>query len=124
MIPETVKQAWTNREGPIVFATVNPEGLPNIIYATCVSLYGSDRIIVADNYFDKTRANIQSGSKGTVLFITADKKAFQLKGTFEYHTSGAIYDDMKKWNPPSHPGHAAAALIVDEVFSGSERITT
>lgn len=124
MIPETVKQAWTNREGPVVLATMNTEGHPNIIYATCVNLHGDERIVIADNYFDKTRTNIKAGSRGAVLFITGDNKAYQLKGTLEYHTSGPVFDEMKCWNPPTHPGHAAAALVVDEAFSGAERITS
>ncbi len=123
MIPETVREAWTKREGPVVLATVDSEGLPNIIYATCVSLYGDERVVVADNYFDKTRANIIAGSKAAVLFITGDDKAYQLKGTVEYHASGPVFDDMKSWNPSKHPGHAAAAVVVEEVFSGAERIT-
>jgi hypothetical protein len=28
---------------------------------------------------------------------------------------------MKKWNPQKHPGHAAAALNVEEVYSGAEK---
>ncbi len=124
MIPETVKQAWTKREGSVILATVNSDGVPNIIYVACVSLYGDDRLVVADNYFDKTRQNIKSGSKGAALFITDDNKAYQLKGTLEYHESGPIFEDMKKWNPPTLPGHGATALVVSEVFSGAERVTS
>jgi uncharacterized protein len=29
---------------------------------------------------------------------------------------------MKKWNPEKHPGRAAAALKVEEVYSGSEKL--
>lgn len=79
--------------------------------------------MVADNYFDKTRKNIKAGPKGAALFITSDKKAYQLKGSLEYHTAGPEFDDMKRWNPPTHPGHAAVALIVEEVYSGSKRVT-
>jgi hypothetical protein len=35
---------------------------------------------------------------------------------------GAIFEDMKKWNPEKHPGHAAAALKVEEVYKGAERL--
>lgn len=49
-------------------------------------------------------------------------EAFQLKGTIEYHTEGAIFEDMKKWNPAQHPGNAAAALRVEVVYSGSEKL--
>ena len=124
MIPETVKKAWSRREGPVILATVNGDGVPNIIYVTCVSIYGDDRLVVADNYFDKTRQNIKSGSKGAALFMTDDKKAYQLKGSLEYHEAGPVFEDMKTWNPPTHPGHGATALVVSEVFSGAEHITS
>jgi len=121
-MPQIVKEAWERREGPVILATTDGDGSPNIIYVTCVGLYGEDRLVVADNYFDKTRRNIKAGSKGAALFMTNDKKAYQLKGLMEYHDAGPVFEDMKKWNPPTHPGHAAAALVVEEVYSGSKRL--
>ena len=29
---------------------------------------------------------------------------------------------MEKWNPEKHPGHAAAALKVEEIYKGAEKI--
>ena len=40
-LPEVVSQAWDARKGPIVLATVSPEGVPNAIYATCVKKYNA-----------------------------------------------------------------------------------
>jgi predicted pyridoxine 5'-phosphate oxidase superfamily flavin-nucleotide-binding protein len=117
-----VREAWENRDGAVVLGTVNESGTPNIIYATCVGLYKDGRIVVADNYFEKTRKNIQAGSKGSILFITKEKKAYQVKGSIEYHTEGKIFDFMKSWNPEEHPGHAAASLVPEAVFSGSKKI--
>lgn len=122
-IPQEVRDAWGRKEGAVILATVDGAGGPNIIFVMCVSLYGDDRLVVADNYFDKTRKNIKAGSKGAALFITNDKKAYQLKGSLEYHTAGPVFDDMKRWNPPAHPGHAAAALVVEEAYSGARRLT-
>ena len=79
-------------------------------------------IVIADNYLDKTKKNILSGSTGSVLFITKDGKAYQAKGTIEYHREGEIFDDMKTWNPEKHPGRAAVALKVEEVYSGAEKV--
>ena len=121
-LPETVSKAWDDRKGAIVFTTVDENGTPNSIWATCVSKFDDETIVVADNYFDKTQKNILAGSKGSVLFITNDDKAYQLKGSIEYHKDGPVFDDMKKWNPEKHPGHAAAALKVEEVYSGSEKL--
>ena len=121
-LPKTVRDAWADREGPVVLATVSKTGVPNIIYAGCVEIFGEDKLVVADNYFDKTRANILNGCKGALLFITKERKAYQAKGTLEYHTEGEMFDDMKKWNPEKHPGHAAAVLNVEEIYSGSEKL--
>jgi predicted pyridoxine 5'-phosphate oxidase superfamily flavin-nucleotide-binding protein len=122
-LPSAVREAWADREGPVILATVNEDGVPNIIYATCVSLFGDDRIVVADNYFDKTRRNLQAGAKiGAILFLDKSGKAYQAKGSLEYHTSGEVFDHMKTWNPEKHPGHAAAALRVEEVYSGAKKL--
>ena len=58
------------------------------------------------------------------IFTTVDKDgtAYQAKGTIEYHWEGEIFDDMKIWNPEKHPGHAAVALQVEEVYSGAEKV--
>lgn len=122
ILPESVSSAWGKMEGPVIFTTVNSDGVPNSIYATCVSKYSEEFLVIADNYFSKTKGNIQSGSRGSLLFITDENKAYQIKGTIEYHTEGSIFDDMKKWNPEKHPGHAAASLKVEEVYSGSEKL--
>ncbi len=121
-LPEKVRQAWADREGPAILTTMDADGTPNAIYASAVGMFGDGRIVVADNYFDKTRRNIQRGSRAAILFMTKQRKAYQVKGVLEYHTSGPVFDDMKKWNPPKHPGHAAAALVAEAVYSGAERI--
>jgi hypothetical protein len=121
-LPEDVSKAWDDRKGPVVFATVDKNGVPNAIYATCVRKFNEETIVIADNYFDKTRRNIFAGSKGSVLFITNEGKAFQVKGAIDYQKEGSIFEDMKKWNPTKHPGHAATVLKVEEVYSGSKKL--
>jgi len=121
-LSETIHSVWEQREGPVVFTTVDSQGLPNAIYATCVNKYGDNKIVVADNYFNKTRNNILSGSKGSILFITHDGKSYQMKGTIEYHEEGDVYKDMKNWNPNKHPGYAAAVLVINEIYSGAKKL--
>ncbi len=121
-IPTTVIEAWDNHAGAVILTTVDKNNMPNSIYATCVARYGDERFVIADNYFNKTRANIQTGSSASLLFITAENKAYQVKGRIEYHTSGPIFDDMKQWNPEKHPGHAAVAIVAEEIYSGAEKL--
>jgi uncharacterized protein len=121
-LPDDVSKAWDDKKGPIIFSTVDSNGMPNSIYATCVSKFDEETLVVADNYFDKTQKNILIGSNGSILFITNDDKAYQVKGTIEYHKDGDIFNDMKEWNPEQHPGHAAVALKVEEVYSGAKKL--
>ncbi|CAG36077.1 pyridoxamine 5'-phosphate oxidase family protein [Desulfotalea psychrophila] len=121
-LPEKVSSAWDNREAAIILTTVDAAGMPNSIYATCVSKYNEETLVVANNYFSKTLKNITAGSKGSILFITKEGKAYQVKGSIEYHTEGPIFTDMKSWNPVKHPGHAATALKIEEVYAGAEKL--
>lgn len=121
-LPLQVCNAWDVRQDAVVFSTADINGVPNSIYVRSVFRYSESIIVIADNYFDKTRRNLLTGSKACILFITNEGKSYQLKGSVRYLKSGEIYDNMKKWNPSKHPGHAAACLEVEEVYSGSERI--
>lgn len=122
VLPEEVRKAWKEREVPAVLATVSESGVPNVIYVTCVNLLDDDRVVIADNYFNKTRANILAGCKGALLFRSKSGEAYQIKGSFEYHTEGPIFEDMKVWNLPGKPGHAAAVLTIDQLYSGAKRL--
>ena len=122
-LPEIAIKAWDEHTGPIVFTTVNKNGMPNTIYATCVQRVGDDKIVVANNKMSKTLENIKAGTKATILYITEEKKAFQVKGSLDYLTEGDIYDDMKnRWLDKKYPGHAAVVLMVEEVYSGAEKL--
>jgi len=122
LIPEEVKDAWEKHQGPVVFATVAADGTPNAIYATCVSLYKDNSIIVANNYFCKTLKNIESGSKGSILFLTPENKSYQIKGSIKHVTSGDAFDNMKSWNPKKLPGKGAAVISIEEIYSGAKKI--
>ena len=117
-----LKEAWENHEGPVVLTTADEKGIPNAIYATNVKLLDDGRIVVADNYFNKTRANIKGGSKGSVLFLTKERKSYQAKGSIEYLTDGPIYEDMRQWVDQKHPRIAAAVMTVEALYSGAEKL--
>ena len=115
-LPKQVLNAWSQKEGPIVFATVASNSVPNSIYITCVSIYNQQSIVIADNYFVKTKENVQSNNSASVLFITVEGVSFQVKGRLVYHTQGAVFDFMKSWNQEKHPGNAAVELIPEQIL--------
>ena len=121
-LPDILCRAWENGEGPVVFTTIDKNDNPNAIYVTSVKMLNEQNIVIADNFFEKTRANIFAGSRGAVLYITKEGKSYQLKGTIEYFKDGEVYEDMMKWADPQYPRVAAALLKVEEAYSGSEKI--
>jgi predicted pyridoxine 5'-phosphate oxidase superfamily flavin-nucleotide-binding protein len=121
MSPELLA-VWADRQSPVILTTVDADGMPNSIYATCANHFSDEQLVVADNYFNKTRANLLNGTKGSILFMTTAGKAIQIKGTMAYETEGEIFADMKCWNPEKHPGHAAAVMMVEEAYSGAEKL--
>ncbi|AKJ63403.1 pyridoxamine 5'-phosphate oxidase family protein [Kiritimatiella glycovorans] len=119
---ETLEERWNRHEGPAVFSTVDPDGTPNAIYVGELRLDAGRGFVIADHYFDKTRRNIDGGSRGSLLFIDGDGKAFQAKGSLSYHTEGPVFHEMKGWQNPKHPGNAAVVLEVEELYSGAEKL--
>lgn len=121
-IPETIINEWSNKQDAIVLTTVSNEGVPNSIYATQVALFENNKILVANNKFKKTLENIEVCKEATVLFITKEMKAYQLKGTVGYKTEGKEYEDMKKWNRSDLPGYGVAIIEVNDIYSGAEKL--
>lgn len=119
---QRVRNAWDNKEAKLVFATVDRGGNPNIVWVVCVRIIDDERILIVNNYFNKTLENILSGSMGSLLFIAPEREAYQIKGTLSYHTDDDIYDDMKGWLAPNFPGVGAVVLTVTEIYYGAEKI--
>lgn len=122
MLSQEIIDAWAEREGATVLTTVSSEGIPNSIWVMSTGLYNNEHIIIADNYFDKTKANILSTGIASVLFTTKDGRSYQLKGTMSYHRDGPFYDFMMEVTPPKFPRRAAVVLHATEIYSGSERL--
>lgn len=119
---ELIIKAWEDREEIAVFATVGVNKSPNAIYITEVRYLPGEGFVIADNYFHKTRANIQSGTYGAILFLTKGRKSFQVKGHLSYHTEGPFFEFMQSWHDPKHPGVAAVLLRVEEAYSGADKL--
>ena len=121
-IPETVVKAWDEaRDGFCILTTATPDGTPNAIYVGIVGRC-KDGFFIANNYFKKTLANLKANPKASLLFITEERKAYQIKGTISLHTDGLVYEAMKAINPDKYPGHSAALLSVEEIYSGADKL--
>ena len=121
LTPEAL-QAWEQHDERMVFTTCDTNNVPNSIWVICAKLINDEQFVIANNAFDKTLMNINSGSKGVLLYIAPEREAYQVKGSLQYHSSGSVYDDMKNWLDPKYPGKGALVLNIEEVYYGAEKI--
>jgi predicted pyridoxine 5'-phosphate oxidase superfamily flavin-nucleotide-binding protein len=122
LLPDEVLAAWNDRERTVVLTTVDAGGRPNSIYASIAHLTNDGRLAVCDNYFDKTKANIDARTGACLLFITKSRKSYQVKGTIDYHSGGPLYEEMLSWSDPKHPRKGVAVLNPESIYRGKDRI--
>jgi len=119
-IPQSI-QKILKEDKAVAFGTATSDGNPNINMIGIKKLQDDETIILADNYFNKTLANIEKNSKGTILTKRAeDKLWYQLKGTCTYVNKGPEYEEVKKWVKSikeSLPAKGMVVFKVEEIYN-------
>ncbi len=123
VLPDEFLQAFAEREPLGTLATVNAQGVPNVIWVLCMHLTDEAQLIIADNAMFKTRANIDAGSMGALVMLAQPRRAYQLKGPLTYHEQGPVYEAMKHgWLDDSFPGRGAVAMEIQEIHLGADLV--
>lgn len=122
ILPESVIEAWNNRDPFAILSTVDKDAAPNAIYVSVVGRFDDSTFFIANNAFHKTKQNILAGSKASLLFITKTFKAYQIKGSIELQDSGPVFEEAKRISPEQYPCNSAAVLHVESVFSGATQL--
>ncbi len=126
-MPEYVQQVIDKQELHIL-STASKEGHPNIIYLKFLKVYDEEHILIADNKFYKTEANLTENPR--LAFVVLDEEnhaAYQLKGSVEFHTSGQVFEETRRWvldeqpHPDIYP-KSAVLLHVERIYRGTEQI--
>ena len=121
-LPEAVKNAISQKDLFSV-ATISKNGTLNVIYTKYLKAINDETILMADNYFHKTRDNILSNGKIAFAVLDDEKGSFQIKGTAERFTEGPMFDEVQKWVPDRLPRVAAVVMHVEDIYNGAECIS-
>ena len=109
-----------NRADLLPFATATPDGIPNVVPVKYVWVAAPDTLWIADNYFDKTLANLRANPQAALYVWSADPKlCVQIKGDVTLHTEGADYEAMRaraRAEKPDIPALSLVKLRVREIF--------
>jgi predicted pyridoxine 5'-phosphate oxidase superfamily flavin-nucleotide-binding protein len=105
-----------------ILATATADGAPNAVPVGAKKIIDAETILISDQFFNKTAANLKSNPKVVVTFWEGHE-GYQIKGTATIETSGARYEETAKWiedmgAKAGFPLKSKGAVIIkiDEIF--------
>lgn len=102
-------------------ATASKNGIPNVVPIAFVVLNKDDTIWLADNFMQKTLANVKENPHAAIFLYDSDtKKCLQVKGRIEVKTSGVDYEKLKKMVHEKKPGLPAKSLLIMKITEAFE----
>ncbi|HID27089.1 MAG TPA: pyridoxamine 5'-phosphate oxidase [Methanosarcinales archaeon] len=118
-MPADVKEA-IEKQSPMPIATAALSGKPNVIFIGLKKIIDDETILIADNFFNKTRKNLEENPQMSMVVYNKDaKKSFQIKGSVDIKTEGKQYDEMVEWvhsTMVTLPAKAAVIFHVEEIY--------
>ena len=99
------------------FATASKGGEPNVIpIGMCKLQEDGETIWITDNYFLKTRKNLDENPRGALYVWGPDiEGCYQIKGDIEIKTEGEDYEKMYKEVKAKSDKFPAKALVVMKI---------
>ncbi|MFP4226759.1 MAG: pyridoxamine 5'-phosphate oxidase family protein [Desulfobacterales bacterium] len=105
-----------------VVATATPDGEPNAVPVGAKKIIDDETILISDQFFNKTLANMKSNPRIAVSFWEGHE-GYQLKGSITIETSGKRYEETAKWieemgNKAGFPLKSKGAVIlkIEEIY--------
>ena len=102
-------------KNPIALSTVNENNAPHTIYVMYVKIIDKNKLLITDNYMEKTKENIFSNNK-VALALAVGEAAFELIGEAEYFSNGEYVDNVKKLpENKGFPCKGAVLVLVEKI---------
>jgi uncharacterized protein len=106
----------------VVLTTATTDGTPNAVPVGTKKIIDAETILISDQFFNKTLANMKSNPKVAVTFWEGHE-GYQLKGTITIETSGLRFEETARWiedlgNKAGFPLKSKGAVIfkIEEIF--------
>lgn len=106
-----------------VLSTATGDGMPNAVPVGAKKVIDDETILISDQFFNKTLANLKANPKVAVSFWEGHE-GYQLKGTVTIETSGARYEETARWieelgHKVGFPLKSKGAIIlkIDEIYA-------
>lgn len=119
-MPADVKETLAKQK-PVPIATASASGVPNVVFVGLLKIVDDETLMIADNFFKKTAANILENPKISVLcYDPTTKKSFQIKGSVNACKEGASFNEMRTWVKGVNeklPAKSCVMVHVEEIYN-------
>jgi predicted pyridoxine 5'-phosphate oxidase superfamily flavin-nucleotide-binding protein len=128
-IPENVKDCLNKslKARRLVVSTASKAGVPNAVPIGIMKFHDDETLIVVDNYFLKTRENINRNPWVAITCWDMEEKdgklitkdGFQLKGKVKIEDNGPLYEKIRaevKAINANLPAKAIVLVKVEEIY--------
>ncbi|MBN2514904.1 MAG: pyridoxamine 5'-phosphate oxidase family protein [Deltaproteobacteria bacterium] len=92
---ERVKEIF-QKQHDVVLATASKEGIPNVVVVGAKKIIDDETILISDQYFDKTLANMKENPRAAVT-VWEKTEGYQIKGMVSIETSGPRFEETMRW---------------------------
>ena len=106
-----------------ILATATTDGVPNAVPVGAKKMIDNETILISDQFFTKTLANMKANPKVSVSFWEGHE-GYQIKGSVTIETSGSRFEETSKWieemgNKIGVPlkSKGAVILMIDEIYN-------
>lgn len=106
-----------------ILATASPDGIPNAVPIGAKKIIDKETILLSDQFFNKTLANMKANPRVSLTFWEAHE-GYQIKGAVSIETTGSRYEETAEWIAEmgkkmgfSLKSKGAVILSVEEIYS-------
>jgi uncharacterized protein len=89
-------QELFNKVPTVVVATTGADGIPNAVPVGAKKMIDSETILISDQFFNKTIANLKANPQVSIMFWEGHE-GYQLKGRVTIETTGQRFEETSRW---------------------------
>jgi hypothetical protein len=89
-------QELFNTVRTVILSTATADGTPNAVPVGAKKIIDGETILISDQYFNKTLANLKANPQVAVTFWEGHE-GYQLKGNVSIETSGQRFEETSRW---------------------------
>jgi predicted pyridoxine 5'-phosphate oxidase superfamily flavin-nucleotide-binding protein len=119
-MPAEVRETL-EKQKPVPIATASKSGVPNVVFIGLLKIIDDETLMIADNFFYKTAANLTENPKVSILCYSSEtKKSFQIKGNVILSKEGENFTQMRDWVHGINnklPAKACVIVKISEIYN-------